>query len=95
MDFFAPEYGGIALVTHARHMRRAHRVFAHTGFTVLEAPTAFSTPDPVTLMSYLPNAWGLLQSRIFFHEVLGLGWYHIRLAQHGNPQVGACSREQQ
>lgn len=68
----------IALVTHASHMRRAHRVFAQAGFTVLDAPTAFSNTGPTTALSFLPNAHGLMQSRIFCHEALGLGWYHVR-----------------
>ena len=68
----------IALVTHASHMRRAHRVFAQAGFTVLDAPTAFSNTGPTTALSFLPNAHGLMQSRVFCHEALGLGWYHVR-----------------
>jgi uncharacterized SAM-binding protein YcdF (DUF218 family) len=68
----------IALVTHASHMRRAHRVFERAGFGVLDAPTAFSERGPSTALNYLPNAYGLLQSRIFCHEALGLGWYHVR-----------------
>lgn len=68
----------IALVTHASHMRRSHRLFEDAGFTVLDAPTAFSGTGPTTLLSFLPNAWGLMQSRIFCHEALGLGWYHVR-----------------
>lgn len=73
----------IALVTHASHMRRARLIFADAGFTVLEAPTAFSSTGPVTAMSFLPSAWGLLQSRVFFHELLGIGWYHVRRAPGG------------
>lgn len=72
----------IALVTHASHMRRAHRVFEQAGFTVLDAPTAFSNTGPTTALSFLPNAHGLLQSRIFCHEALGLGWYHVRDMLH-------------
>jgi uncharacterized SAM-binding protein YcdF (DUF218 family) len=68
----------IALVTHASHMRRAHRVFEQAGFMVLDAPTAFSGTGPTTVLSFLPSAYGLMQSRIFCHEALGLGWYHVR-----------------
>lgn len=73
----------IALVTHASHMRRAHRVFEQAGFTVLDAPTAFSERGPSTALNYLPNAYGLLQNRVFCHEALGLGWYHVRRLLHG------------
>jgi len=73
----------IALVTHASHMRRAHRVFEQAGFAVLDAPTVFSGTAPTTALSFLPNAYGLLQSRIFCHEALGLGWYHVRQMLHG------------
>jgi uncharacterized SAM-binding protein YcdF (DUF218 family) len=68
----------IALVTHASHMRRARRAFAQEGFMVLEAPTAFSTAGPLTVMSFLPAASALVQTRTFCHEALGLGWYHVR-----------------
>jgi uncharacterized SAM-binding protein YcdF (DUF218 family) len=68
----------IALVTHASHMRRARRVFLDAGFDVLDAPTAFSTTGSFTVLSLLPSAQGLVQSRIFFHELLGIGWYHVR-----------------
>lgn len=68
----------IALVTHASHMRRSHRLFEEAGLTVLDAPTAFSGTNPVTVLSFLPSAYGLLQSRIFCHEALGSGWYHVR-----------------
>jgi uncharacterized SAM-binding protein YcdF (DUF218 family) len=73
----------IALVTHASHMRRAHRMFEQAGFTVLDAPTAFSGTGPVTALSFLPSAHGLMQSRIFCHEALGLGWYHVRRLLRG------------
>lgn len=73
----------IALVTHASHMRRAHRMFEQAGFTVLDAPTAFSGTGPVTALSFLPSAHGLMQSRIVCHEALGLGWYHVRRLLRG------------
>jgi uncharacterized SAM-binding protein YcdF (DUF218 family) len=68
----------IALVTHASHMARAHRAFELAGFEVLDAPTAFSRRGPFTALELLPNAYGLVESRIFLHEVLGRGWYHVR-----------------
>ena len=70
----------IALVTHAVHMRRARLVFEHAGFSVIEAPTAFSTLHPPGILNFLPSSQGLDLSHTFLHEVIGLGWYHVHLA---------------
>lgn len=69
----------VTLVTHASHMRRAKMIFEHAGFSALMAPTAF-TRTPRAPWSLTPDSEGLRQSRIFFHEALGLGWYHLRIA---------------
>ena len=69
----------IALVTHALHMPRAKLVFERAGFHVIEAPTGFSTTRPPGILNFLPSAQGLELSRAFLYEVLGLGWYHVRL----------------
>ena len=73
----------IALVTHALHMPRARLVFEQAGFHVIEAPTGFSTLRPPGILNYLPSAQGLELSGAVFHEAIGLGWYHMRLAVHG------------
>jgi uncharacterized SAM-binding protein YcdF (DUF218 family) len=73
----------IALVTHALYMRRARLVFEQAGFRVIEAPTGFSTLQSPGILDFLPSSHGLGVSRAFFHEVLGLGWYHVRLAAGG------------
>jgi uncharacterized SAM-binding protein YcdF (DUF218 family) len=73
----------IALVTHALHMRRARLVFEQAGFRVIEAPTGFSTLRPPGILNYLPSAQGLDVSAAVFHEAIGLGWYHVRLAARG------------
>lgn len=70
----------IALVTHALHMRRARLAFEQAGFRVIEVPTGFSTLHPPGILNFLPSAEGLQLSHDFFHEILGLGWYHLRLA---------------
>jgi uncharacterized SAM-binding protein YcdF (DUF218 family) len=70
----------IALVTHAIHMRRARLAFEHAGFSVIEAPTSFSTLRPPGILKFLPSSQGLELSNAFFHEIIGLGWYHMRLA---------------
>jgi len=74
----------IALVTHALHMRRARLVFEHAGFRVIEAPTGFSTLRPPGILNFLPSPQGLELSHAFLHELLGLGWYHVRLATDGH-----------
>lgn len=76
----AAKINRIALVTHAVHMRRARLAFEHAGFSVIEAPTAFSTLRPPGILNFLPSSQGLELSRAFLYEVIGLGWYHVRLA---------------
>lgn len=73
----------IALVTHALNMRRARLVFEQAGFSVIEAPTGFSTVHWPGILDFLPSAQGLALSRNFLHEILGIGWYHVRLAASG------------
>ena len=73
----------IALVTHAMHMPRARLVFKQAGFSVIEAPTGFCTLRPPGILNYLPSAQGLELSRTVLYEVIGLGWYHVRLAADG------------
>ena len=71
----------IYLVTHAWHMARARYAFETTGLTVIPAPTAYASPAAnVSLLDFLPSAGGLLNTSWFFHEVIGLGWYHLRVA---------------
>jgi uncharacterized SAM-binding protein YcdF (DUF218 family) len=70
----------IVLVTHALHMRRARLAFRQAGFHVIEAPTGFSTLRPPGILNFLPSSQGLELSYAALHEVLGLGWYHVRLA---------------
>ena len=69
----------IYLVTHARHMPRARLAFERAGFTVIPAPTGYATRHALTMLDFIPNARALLHSRDFFHEIIGIGWYHLRL----------------
>lgn len=69
----------IYLVTHAWHMRRAQLAFEHAGFRVIPAGTGYATHFKWTALDYLPNASALLDSSLFFHEVIGIGWYHLRI----------------
>jgi uncharacterized SAM-binding protein YcdF (DUF218 family) len=70
----------IYLVTHAWHMPRAAAVFRRAGFEVVEAPTAFTTRYRTDLLTFLPRAEALRDSKIFVHEVVGLLWYRVKLA---------------
>lgn len=74
----------IYLVTHAWHMPRAAEVFRHAGFEVIEAPTAFTTRYRTDLLTFLPQAGSLYDSKIFMHEVIGLLWYRLKLAISNN-----------
>ncbi len=68
----------IYLVTHAWHMPRAAAAFRHAGFEVVEAPTAFTTRYRTDLLTFLPRAEALDDSKIFIHEVIGLLWYRVK-----------------
>jgi uncharacterized SAM-binding protein YcdF (DUF218 family) len=69
----------IYLVTHAWHMRRSRLAFEHFGFEVIPAPTEYATrPKQLTIVDFLPDAGALFGSNRFFHEVIGIGWYHLR-----------------
>jgi len=47
---------------------------------VMPAPTGYTTRLPATAIDFMPNAQALLDSSWFFHEVIGIGWYHLRVA---------------
>lgn len=68
----------IYLVTHAWHMPRSIRAFQSAGFEVIPAPLAFPTRYKTDLLSFIPNAESLNDSRIFTHELIGLLWYKIK-----------------
>jgi uncharacterized SAM-binding protein YcdF (DUF218 family) len=68
----------IYLVTHAWHMPRAVLSFQRAGFTVVPAPTAYTTRYRIDLLSFVPNAKALHDSRIFLHELIGALWYQLK-----------------
>jgi uncharacterized SAM-binding protein YcdF (DUF218 family) len=70
----------IYLVTHAWHMLRAAGIFRRAGFEVVEAPTAFTTRNRTDLLTFLPRAESLRDSKIFMHEIIGILWYRLKLA---------------
>jgi len=69
----------VYLVTDAWHMSRARLAFERAGFGVIPAPTVFQTRFKLTMLDFLPNANALMYSRYFFHEAIGIGWYHLRI----------------
>lgn len=68
----------IYLVTHAWHMPRAVQVFQKAGFQIIPAPTVYTTRYQTGLLTFVPNAVALRDSRIFFHELIGMLWYRIK-----------------
>lgn len=71
----------IILVTHAAHMPRAMMIFRQVGFEVTPAATGYTTATTASLRDFIPSALGLNDSRIILHEIIGLGWYHLRVAR--------------
>lgn len=70
----------IYLVTHAWHMPRARYAFESMGFGVIPAPTGYTTRLATTMLDFMPSAQAMLHSAWFFHEAIGIGWYHLRVA---------------
>jgi len=68
----------IYLITHAWHMPRSATVFRRAGFEVIEAPTAFTTRHQLNLLTFIPRAESLRDSKIFIHEIIGLLWYQAK-----------------
>ncbi len=68
----------IALITHAWHMPRAQTAFQAAGFEVIPAPTAYTTRYQTDLLSFIPNAIALRDSKIFMHEAIGMMWYRLK-----------------
>jgi len=68
----------IYLVTHAWHLPRAAMAFRAAGFEVVPAPTAFTTRYRTDLLTFVPNADALRDSRWFMHEMIGMLWYRLK-----------------
>ena len=68
----------IYLVTHAWHMPRSINAFQSAGFDVVPAPTAFTTRYQIDLLSFIPRAEALCDSKIYMHEIIGLLWYRLK-----------------
>jgi uncharacterized SAM-binding protein YcdF (DUF218 family) len=68
----------IYLVTHAWHMPRSAEAFRRAGFEVIEAPTIFTTDLNTHLLTFIPDANALLDTKFFIHEMIGLAWYRLK-----------------
>ncbi len=68
----------ILLVTHGWHMARSRRLFEAAGFKVITAGTGFHNLDRLHIVDFLPSADGLKDSRVFFHEMIGVAWSAVR-----------------
>lgn len=73
----------ILLVTHAWHMPRAQLAFEAAGFKVFPAATGYTTRYRLTILDVLPSALALRDSALFFHEIIGIVWYRLRLISQG------------
>lgn len=69
----------VMLVTHAWHMSRAQIAFEAAGFKVIPAATGYTTRYRLTIPDFLPSALALRDSALFFHEIIGIVWYRLRL----------------
>ena len=68
----------IYVVTHAWHMPRSVMVFQQAGFEVIPAPLGFATRYKTDILSFLPEAESLNNSRMLVHELIGLLWYRLK-----------------
>jgi len=68
----------IYLVSHAWHLPRAIPAFEAAGLNVTPAPTSFTTRYQIDLLTFVPNAIALRDSRIYCHEVMGHLWYRLK-----------------
>lgn len=73
----------VYLVTHAWHMPRAQLAFEAAGFKVIPAATGYTTRYRLTILDFMPDARALRDSALFFHEIIGIVWYRLRLILQG------------
>lgn len=76
-----PKQRSMALVTSARHMKRAREAFERQGFDVCPVPVDFVYVPPGGLGYVLPQSFALIKSEQAIHEWLGVLAYKLR-ARH-------------
>ncbi|MCX4026003.1 YdcF family protein [Endozoicomonas sp. SM1973] len=74
---FGNQVSTILLVTHAWHMKRAKACFEKAGFTVIPAPTRFTSDSLPVALSFIPSASALSKSTYALHEYIGILWYRL------------------
>ncbi len=74
----------ILLVTDAMHMPRSVMAFRESGLQVIPAPTIFFSASGLAWPDLLPDAEHLRRSNYALYEWIGLGWYFMRYAIHGD-----------
>lgn len=69
----------VILVTSAFHMNRASMLFRNAGIDVQPFPVDFRTSyySELTLIDFLPSAYGLENSEIAIREMMGLAYYWL------------------
>lgn len=67
----------VALVTTAIHMPRSQRAFEAAGFTVIAAPTDYTSQRPFTLPQLVPGVGALHVSHYALREWVSRGWYRL------------------
>lgn len=70
----------IYLVTHAWHMPRSKMAFEKSGMRVVPASLHYSGKHQLRTVDFVPSARALGNSAQFFHEIVGMAWYHLRFA---------------
>ena len=70
----------VYLVTHAFHLPRARYAFESAGFEIIPAGTYFTTFREIAAGDLIPSARALRRSYLFFHEIIGMAWYRLRVA---------------
>ena len=71
----------VYLVTHAWHMPRANLAFTNASLRVIPAPMGFIGRGRTHPIDFFPSASALENSAQFFHEIVGLAWYHLQFAR--------------
>jgi len=69
----------VVLVTSGVHLRRATRTFRAVGIDVIPAPAREGLPgSPSWMTTYLPSQYGLFESALVGHEIVGWVYYKFK-----------------
>lgn len=76
----------VYVISQAWHLPRALPQFERQGLQAIPAPVAFTRPVQLSPLSLLPSGYGLLDSYLAAHEVVGRVAYYARDRLGGNRQ---------